>query len=270
MGGFDLVIQPDDEDAEAAAVLVDGTVGGRPYRFLLDTGAAVSSVGFDDYTSTFERVGMNSSSGVFDRRGEDMITVPHIQLGPIAKSNFTLVRAANAGPDARNLIGMDLLKDYCCHFRFDEQRVIVDPTDVDEHSERYHELMLGNRFHTYVGVRLGAMDARAVWDSGAGITVVDVGLIERHPAYFQEVGQSQGTDSTGAQMPTAMFVMSGAVIGGRAFSPHRVAAVDLSHVNAATELPMDLILGYSTLSQANWLLDFPRRRWAISKMLSGT
>jgi hypothetical protein len=30
---------------------------------------------------------------------------------------------------------------------------------------------------------------------------------------------------------------------------------------------MDLILGYNTLRQANWLFDFPRRRWAISKRL---
>jgi len=31
----------------------------------------------------------------------------------------------------------------------------------------------------------------------------------------------------------------------------------------------DLILGYSTLSKANWLFDFPRKKWAISKLLGG-
>ena len=30
---------------------------------------------------------------------------------------------------------------------------------------------------------------------------------------------------------------------------------------------MDLILGYNTLSQANWLFDFPRRQWAITQRL---
>jgi hypothetical protein len=53
MSGFDLIIKPDEEDVEAAEVLVDGTIGGYEYRFLLDTGAARTSVTFDDYTSTF-------------------------------------------------------------------------------------------------------------------------------------------------------------------------------------------------------------------------
>jgi hypothetical protein len=30
---------------------------------------------------------------------------------------------------------------------------------------------------------------------------------------------------------------------------------------------MTMILGYSTLSQANWLFDFPRRKWGILEML---
>jgi hypothetical protein len=35
-----LIIEPDLDDPDCAEVLVDGTVAGRPYRFLLDTGAA--------------------------------------------------------------------------------------------------------------------------------------------------------------------------------------------------------------------------------------
>ena len=64
MNGFDLIIKPDEEDADAAEVLVDGTVGGNHYHFLLDTGAARSSVAFDDYTSTLSRI---ISRSRFDR-----------------------------------------------------------------------------------------------------------------------------------------------------------------------------------------------------------
>lgn len=42
MNSFDVMIQPDKEDPDAAEILVDGTVSGFPYRFLLDTGAATS------------------------------------------------------------------------------------------------------------------------------------------------------------------------------------------------------------------------------------
>ena len=53
--------------------------------------------------------------------------------------------------------------------------------------------------------------------------------------------------------------MSGPVIGGRPFAPHKVAIVDMTAANATVERPMDLVLGYPTYSQADWLFDFPAR-----------
>jgi hypothetical protein len=68
-------------------------------------------------------------------------------------------------------------------------------------------------------------------------------------------------------METPMFIMAETTIGGHTFPPRRVAGVDLSQVNATIEVPMDLILGYSTMRKANWLFDFPQRKWAISRWL---
>ncbi len=271
MSGFDLIIKPDDEeDVEAAEVLVHGTIGGRMYCFLLDTGAARTCVTYDEYTSTFDCIARESSSGVFERGGNDLITMPSIELGSIRKTSFTLARTAELGPNAHNLIGMDLLKDYCCHFFFDEHKVSVDPNDGPADGYAFEELLLDSRLHPYVDVHFGDVIAKAVWDTGAGITVVDLNFIERFSTFFQELGQSQGTDSTGAQRETPMFNMATTHIGRHQFPPHQVAGVDLSHVNSTIEVPMDLILGYSTLSRANWLLDFPRRRWAISRLLGNT
>ncbi len=130
MNGFDLIIVPDPEEAEAAELYVEGTVGGKPYRFLLDTGAARSRVEWDDYTAPFTSAEKNDSSGVFARSSEDIITVPDITVGPIAKKNFTLVRLGEPSSGRGNLIGMDLLKDFSCHFLFDENRVLVDEHDA--------------------------------------------------------------------------------------------------------------------------------------------
>jgi hypothetical protein len=48
-----LLIKPDEEDANLAEVLVDGKIGARSYRFLLDTGAAVSQIKSDCYIDKF-------------------------------------------------------------------------------------------------------------------------------------------------------------------------------------------------------------------------
>lgn len=265
MGELKLIIQPDEDEAEAAEVLVDGRVGDTPYRFLLDTGAARTNLLLDDYTAAFERSGTHASSGVFAPASDDLITIPSIEIGSITRRDFTVARAADRQPGTRNLIGMDLLKDYRLHFLFDQDRVLVDPEDAGETNYIWQDLTFDSRFHPYVDVVFGVATAHAVWDTGASITVADVNFIEQHPAFFQAAGQSTGTDSTGAQVETPMFVMAATVIGGQAFPARRVAGVDLAQVNAAIEIPMDLILGYSTIYKANWLFDFPHRKWAITK-----
>jgi hypothetical protein len=265
MSGFVLIIQPDAEEPEAAEVLVDGSVGGRPYRFLLDTGAAKSAILSDDYTATFAAVERHTSSGVFASGSADVILAPDIELGPIARRDFPMTRLADNTPHRRNLIGMDLLKDFRCHFLFDANRVEIDGDTFDA---SYHDLALDSRFHPYVPLRFGAVAASAVWDTGAGITVADMGFIARHSSLFQAAGQSEGTDSTGTSVATLMFTMTGAVIGDLALPPLRVAGVDLAGVNATIETPMDVIIGYNLMRAANWLMDFPRRRWAITKRLA--
>ncbi|MBG0738218.1 hypothetical protein IV500_02050 [Paeniglutamicibacter antarcticus] len=101
--------------------------------------------------------------------------------------------------------------------------------------------------------------------TGAGITVVDVGFLMPNVCGFQEVQSTFGTDATGSRVETRTFIMVGPEIGGYRFPAHRVAAVDLSNANESLETRMDMILGYTTLRQANWLMDFPAKRWAVTR-----
>lgn len=268
MSGFDLIIKQDKEEIEAAEVFVRGTIDGRQYWFLLDTGAAITSIKFDDYTAGFDCISKRVSSGLFEGCTDDLIIVPTIELGPISKQNFMIARIPKGNPEIRNLIGMDFLKTYRCHFLFDEHRVTINTEDDLVSDCRFQTLTLGQAFHPYVEVQFGTHKAQAVWDTGAGITVVDMGFIQAHAAFFQEVGVSTtGTDSTGSTRKTPMFIMAKAVIGSYEFPPHKVAGVDMSPISDRADIPMDLVLGYSTLSKANWVFDFPRRKWAVAKFL---
>jgi hypothetical protein len=318
---YDLIIKQDEEDPDAAEIYVNVEVAGlHQYQFLLDTGAARTSIVFDQYTASLTPSGKNNSRGVSGTSAsEDLIILPSIKFGPISKQNFNVVRMAQQNTLSRNLLGMDILKDYCQHFLFDQNRVLVrvvdpemtgdeddsnssDDDNNDNNPPDFQELIFDKGFHPYVEVDFGAGAAaapaaagtttttatsaagdagtgtdagvgtgkgkgkgNAVWDSGAGITVVDLNFVWKYPAFFEEAGYSFGTDSTGTQVKSPMFIMSTSVIGKTVFPPHKVAAVDLSEVNAHIEIPMDLILGYSTLKQADWLFDFPHRRWAIIK-----
>lgn len=266
MANLTLTIRRDPQEVEAGEILIDGSVGGRPYQFLLDTGAAISRVGLDDYTIGFAPLERRSSSGVFQASSGDVIVVPSVQIGPISRKNISLARVAADANQVANLIGMDVLKDFRLYFDFANNLLGIDPTDDAGEGCIFHQMKLDERFHLYVDARCGQTTASAVWDSGASLTVVNTTFVNQHLTLFTGAGQSVGTDSTGHQMTTPMFVMSGLVIGNTTFLPHRIASVDLSGVNATVEVPMDVILGYSTISHADWLLDFPGRRWAIVRM----
>ncbi|MCC7450560.1 MAG: hypothetical protein IT324_24305 [Anaerolineae bacterium] len=267
MNGFNLVIKPDAEEIEAAEVYVDGMIGSSEYHFLLDTGAAKTSVVADEYTSTFISSEKHNSLNVFSSSSDDVIIVPSITIGSITKQDFPVVRRAGNATRQTNLIGMNLIKDFCCHFLFDENRVAIESNDLVDTGRLFQELFFDKTFHPYINLEIGLAKAKAVWDTGASITVADVNFIKKHAALFQEAGQSAGTDASGSTVETPMFIMSEATIGNRLFPPHKVAGVDLSPLNSTAEIPMDLILGYSTLSKANWLFDFPRKQWTISRWL---
>jgi hypothetical protein len=258
-----LVIKPDGDDPDCAEVLVDGTIGGRPYRFMLDTGAARTQVAADQAIAALVPQGTETSSGVFADSTDRLVSVSDVVVGPITVRALDVVRAGESGPAGRSLLGMDVLRHWCCHFEFGQGALAVTESP-DSRAGRVLEL--DDRGHAYVEVSWPGVTGRACWDSGSGITIVDQAFLRRHPGLFAEAGSSVGTDATGARARTPMFAMAAACIGGALFQPHRVAGVDLSGASAALARPMDLILGYTTLRQANWLLDFPARRWAITRL----
>lgn len=267
MNNIDLIIIKDEDDIEAAEVMVEGFIDNKEYRFLLDTGCARTFVVLDDYTGKFKCNEKNSTSGVFTKTSNDLITIPSIELGAIVKTNFTIARASKDNNAARrNLIGMDILKDYSLFFSFESKKVIENPENKTNYV--FHDIEFGSKYHPYINVHFAEGAAKAVWDTGAGMTVVDMNFIKKHPYCFQEVGQSVGTDSTGTQQSTPMYIMNSVTIGNNVFPPHKVAGVDLSNINSSTEIPMDMILGFSTLSKADWLFDFPNGKWTITKMIN--
>ena len=252
-----LHIRRDDDDPSAALVLVDGWVGERPYPFLLDTGAATTTLKTDSYTVTFPTVGTRASGGVFSRDEEELVRAPPIRVGPL--SSEALVVSRKASGVLFNLLGMDVLGAYRLEFRFAETSVLVDepfPAVVA------HPLVTSDAGHPFVPVHWGAREARAVWDAGASLTVGDARFIANHPADFAPAGASMGTDSNGTESPTPVFTMVGATVGGVPLAPHRVAAVDLTGLNGSGP-PVHLILGYNSIRQATWLFDFPAARWAV-------
>ncbi|MEO6472575.1 MAG: retropepsin-like aspartic protease [Aeromicrobium sp.] len=256
-----MIVTPDRDDPECANVMVDATIAGRPYRFVLDTGSPRTHIVADEFTATLARCGTHASSGVFSSSSNPFVTLPDLTIGTAPQGKVEAVSVDPSQSDVRNLLGMDVLKRHCWHFRFDTQTLTI---ETARSLDGMRTLIMDAVFHPYVELSWHNAIAQCVWDSGADITVVDRAFWLKHPGMFHEVGSSLGIDANGVQFEVLTFAMAEVEIGGQLFAPHKVAVVDLSQANAELDLPMDLVLGYTTLNQANWLFDFPAKRWCVT------
>jgi len=254
-----LIIVPDADDPDFAAVMVDATVAGHPYRLMLDTGAARTQLPADDYTSTLPIAGADTSSGSFGSAQTDaIVTITDLVVGPLRVPSLDVTRTERG---ISQVLGMDVLGRYCCHFQLEAAVMDVEAPDRFVFD---NTLVIGPRGHVYVDACWPGVSARACWDTGAGATVVDRTFWLSHPDLFEQIGVTVGTDSGGGSARSPLLLMTGPVIGERTFSRHKAVAVDLSPVNRAVDIPMDMILGYPTIRQADWLFDFPARRWTLT------
>ena len=106
MAELALIVAPDQDEPSFACIYVDGTVAGRAYRFVLDTGAPRTQLTTDECTGSLPTVGAYSSAGAFGgRASEPLVTVADLVAGPLRAATLDVTRASN-GP---NLLGMDVL-----------------------------------------------------------------------------------------------------------------------------------------------------------------
>jgi predicted aspartyl protease len=250
----------DDDSKETAEVYVDGKINGVETRFLLDTGCALTTINHDDFSSSFTTTEQQNSSGAFGETTHDLITVDSITLDRLKKTNHRICRGAKGKLD-RKLLGMDMLKEYAINFSFNNQS--MEFTQPSSRKMNTETLILDSGQIPHITVRCNNKEVIAVWDTGASITLVNFSFIQNNQEMFEAIGEEAGTDSTGQTMVTPIFLMKKLEIAGRIFKPHKVVALDISHIQKVAQLPMEMILGYSTLRQADWHMNFPRQEWKL-------
>lgn len=201
---------------------------------------------------------------MFFEHVEPCVKAPLLRLRDLRIENLEMSLVQSEGPAAHNLLGLDVLHHHRCLLDLNEQSLTLDgPMDT---AASTMPLYLDEVGHAYVDVLVGSATASGVWDTGAGLTLVDTSLVAQHPRLFDEVAPMSGTDGAGQTHLTPTYFLGLVGIAGIPFEAQRIAAIDLSGANATFERPMDLILGYPTLRQATWFMDLPGRRWAFTPL----
>jgi hypothetical protein len=247
-----LIIEPDPDEPGCATVRVAAAVEGRTYRFVLDSGAARTRIRSDAWVEALPSHARHESSGAFATMSEDIIVLPSITLGPLTATDVQATRAA-AG---QSLLAMDVLGAAAIRIDLDRAELTIEASGT---APLPWSLDRGPHGHPFLDLRWPDATARAIFDTGAGITVVDTSFVRAHPHLFTHTGQTTATDSAGAQVTVDLHQMTAVTIADHRFAPTRVAVADLPQVNGR----MDAALGYPTIRQAVWSFDFPANRWGL-------
>ena len=252
----------------ATEAWVVAKVAGRDYRLLLDTGGARSTLPLDALTSTFARVdvgdepgrGVLGSSPADNGRG----LVPSIMLGPLEVRDI-VVDLAPDGSDAPMILGLDVLRGRRIELRGSDAMLGID-TDASVDAER--PLVLSSRSHPHVVVGWADVEATALFDTGASVTVVDAEFAARHPELLDPLPPSAGTDAAGIHAEMPMARMAACEVGGRRFDSSLAAIVPIRGIQRPGDPAFDLILGLPVIRQADWIIDLGRSVWGFTQRAS--
>jgi len=227
---------------------------------VLDSGSATTQIADPGSLISASVVGEDTAEGLFGRAPVELVVLPDLTVPGLAAGGRTVHRLRTGGAGARSLLGLDVLG---------EHALLLDGPAATLHATVAGGLAAdlplerGTRGHCYLPVTLpGGRVVRALWDTGADITVVDRELVTSHPELFTVLASASGTDAVGATVVTDVYRLTDYRIADVRFTSHPVAVADLPE-------PMEMVLGYTTLSQAIWSMDLPSGRWAVSRRRPG-
>jgi hypothetical protein len=253
---------PDPSDAHAVQAWVEAIADGVALMLLVDTGTPRSAFPHvEPFASRVSRV-VPGGRGVFGGPAEEALVTADVVVTGDQTTRQLLVQLQPRGWPHPALLGMDLLGSHRCNFRFDDPRIELDGP-VPAEAEWVPLATDPHRTPT-VKVDWGHAQSTAIWDTGAGVTLVDQSWAGSHPdivAVGDEIGR--GTDVTGAQASHPWGTLAACRIGGREFGEQVCGVVDFSAMNATLASPIEVVVGLPLIIQASWCMDFPGRRWVI-------
>jgi hypothetical protein len=233
--------------------LVDIEVDGTVVRAALDSGAP-RTVLFDIPTSA-RAAGTDQTSGAFGVGAVTDWEVGEIRLGSLRAGPLT-VHHIDGSLDRHPVVGLDVLR--VGSWQLDPgSRTLSTDVSITMGST----LTTATNGHLLTEMRWPNAVASALWDTGAGITLIDRRFAAAHPHLFEPAGSTRATDLMGGQSDLDLAYVRDYEIDDVSFAGHIVAIADLPEIPEQ----IDAAIGFPTIVQARWTVDVRTQQWHIER-----
>jgi len=244
---------------EPGAYLAEVTlyVDGHKKRFLLDTGAATSSIETDKITANYPSLGRTESRGVSGKAIIcDYVQPEKITLG---RQEFTNARLKRCD---RNILGIDLLGQFIFQIDFARENLNFVP-ELPSYTEVFNTKRLSPG-HFTIPMELGEKKiVDVLFDTGADTTVIDSKFIEKHPELFKLVRSEDGFDAHGNKIPSKIYQANSLKVGALEMSSVEMASFDFGEFMRDKMEGAPVILGNNVITKGMWSFDLKAGKWTV-------
>ena len=261
-----LILKPDDEDKDAGQIFVGCKFDEFPQTCFLDTGANLTAIQENDFFSKYKSIGTKSIRGAVGQSETcDLIRISHQVLADSLSHKDATVLRCPTSLGRPSTIGIDSFKGSVIHFDFGgstfsvqqgEDKRLVNQGAIQDRT-RFLEIPVN------VG---GGTQTVAIWDTGAGLSSVDTGFVEKHPSYFEALESVDVGNTIGATAKMKTYRVKSLTVGGVHFDGIRVIAFDFTPLRGHFGSNVNILIGYNIITKADWTVDFSTGRWGIQKI----
>lgn len=231
-------------------VLVDGVTK----IFLLDTGAATSSIANDAHVDSYPSIGAKESKGASGiGKAGDVIQPETMVVGGYSFRKLKITRCTPS------LLGLDRLQEVVFQVDLKAKNLIFLnhlPAEVPKYP--IHRLAPG---HMTVSLVAGKVTVDALFDTGADTTVIDTQFVKNNMNLFKMLRSEMGIDALGNQIPSEVYLCESVRVGELFMKDVEMAAFDFGdHMRKHME-GAPIILGNNVIKNATWTFDLNLNQW---------
>lgn len=233
----------------------------------LDTGSSYTSLSWNEKTKNYAVSGQqtrSSASGI--ESTEDNIILQNFSIGSAKTEDFKVVRySEEKNQDSR--LGMSFLKNFNFTFDFDNEVLIFSKENINLpmfSDSKDQELHLDKHNLMYIELTLGNENYRALWDTGAELSVVNRDLVNRKIEHFNFVMDiPNGVDATGNKIFFKLYKVKNFSINGVSLTGN-ILAMDFTPLEKKLGKGVQFIFGFNHIRQLNWFFDLSNKNWKSS------
>lgn len=226
----------------------------------VDTGAVVSSVKKNLFVSSYNVINTVSVTSVSGARSSCDVTIVPLEFGSQAHDQSLLMvceQLKNTGVDA--ILGADVLLSQPLVINFKTKSVEVNANPPGKGLSSFTQDEVG---HILLPLRIGReTQSKAMFDSGASMTLVDLAFVKSHPEYFTVVRDDTVVDTHGNTMGSQLVITKVVEVGEIRFVAEYMMAVDLSAAKELMGEDVNFILGFNFVKLGQWYFSVPEKLW---------